>query len=97
MACEGDRSAEAKRPQAQKVEQQLTQGIRRRGGTAQHRWLSRRFWFHGGELLLTTLAKFVEHGLEAGGQLIGRSFAPIVKKNDGWRCVDHVVVDGYNV
>src|SRR5437870_2434306 len=48
-------------------------------------------------LLFATFTKFIERSLETRGQFIGWAFAPIMKKDDCWRCVNHVVVDGYDI
>src|SRR6266568_8115700 len=91
------RSAEAKCPESQKVEQQIAQCVRSCRGTAQHRRWLRRFWVHIGGLLFATLAKFVECCLEARGQFICWAPAPIVEKDDGWLSVEHVVMDCHDV
>src|SRR5439155_15128277 len=48
-------------------------------------------------LLFATFTKFVDCCLEAHSQFIRWTLTPIMQKDDCWICVEHVVMDCYDV
>src|SRR5205823_1861574 len=47
--------------------------------------------------LLASFAQLIHCGLEPGCQLVSRSPPPVMKKDDLWLCIEHVVMDRHHL